>query len=108
MKFGLILQNVSHMPCDSCKTLVQQSLVSHNIPCECCLVSFSLVQQSQDIPEIVTRHSHKCRLVLLSHQTVVSCLHFVFHSRLLYDIPTTFMGVYVAYLLHCEFAKVWP
>ena len=48
---------------DSHKTFVS---LSHDVPTNVALVSFSIVRQSRDIRECVSRHSYECRLVLFS------------------------------------------
>ena len=52
---------------DSRETFVR---LSHDVPTNVALVSFSFVRQSRDIRESVSRHSYECRLVLFSRQIV--------------------------------------
>ena len=82
-KFRSNFENISR---DCHETFVR---VSHDIPTNVALVSFSFVRQSRDVRESVLRHSYECCLVLFSCQIVVNCLH-VF-SRLLSDCRTTFV-----------------
>ena len=91
---------VERLSYDSRKTFLR---VSHNVPTNVNLVSFSFVRQSLDICESVAQHSYECHLVLLSRQIVASCLH-VF-SRLSHNCHTTFVQVSQKFL-HCKFAKI--
>ena len=105
VNFGLILQNVSQMPSESRKILVQQSL---KCPTKFPWILFSFIFKSQDIPESVSQHSHKCCLVLFSHQISSHKLFALFfHSRLLCecDIHTTFMGCGILTALLIR--KIW-
>ena len=72
---------VARLSYDSCETFVR---LSHDVPTNVALVSFSFVRQSRDIRESVSRHSYECRLVLFSPQIVARTV-----ARLSYGIRTT-------------------
>ena len=87
VNFGLILQNVSQMPSESRKILVQQSF---KCPTKFPWILFSFIFKWQDIPECVSRHSHKCHLVLFSHQISSHELFVLFFTQDCY-VSVTFI-----------------
>ena len=98
MNFGLILQNVSQLPSESRKILVQQSL---KCPTKFPWILFRFIFKSQDIPESVSQHSHECCLVLFSHQISTHKLFALFFTQDCYVSVTYSYNIHGVWHINC-------